>query len=407
ERENPGLLDHINRYGTMAGYASGGLVRPVNGRFTSGFGAGRGRYPHAGVDWAVPIGTPVKAALAGTVLGRQPVGRTGRYVFLAHPGNRNTYYGHLSRPMVSPGDEVAKGQVIGLSGNTGNSTGPHLHFETWTGGKPVNPLSYMGGLPASADGGEGGGWFDPLAPLRAISEKIGGWFSDKFPDGGKIVDIAKDSASGVVDSVIDWVRSKIPFLGDPEDTAKGRGTVSKGPVQDQVRQVASGFGWGSGAEWSALARIIQKESSWNPNAANPSSSARGLFQKMTSAHGPLESTAAGQAKWGLNYIKGRYGSPSRALAFHNRNNWYHTGGLVRDSGGVVPPGSSVIHNWTRDPEWMYTNKQQDTVQAALDVLKDGAGTNVNFYGPTYMRDEDQFAEHYEARARRQRKVSLV
>src|SRR5699024_9122456 len=67
ERENPGLLDHINRHGTFAGYADGGLVRPVQGRFTSGFGASRGRYPHAGVDWAVPIGTPVAAALAGTV----------------------------------------------------------------------------------------------------------------------------------------------------------------------------------------------------------------------------------------------------------------------------------------------------------------------------------------------------
>ena len=400
-------LNHMNQTGRLPGYDSGGLVRPVNGPLTSGFGAGRGRYPHAGVDWAVPIGTAVRAALAGTVLGHQPVGRTGRYVFLAHPGNRNTYYGHLSRPMVSPGQEVAKGQVIGLSGNTGNSTGPHLHFETWTGGKPVNPLSYMGGLPASADGGEGGGWFDPLAPLRALGDKVGGWFTEKFPNGGFMVDAAKQTATGAIDGVIDWLRDKIPFMGDPEDTAKGMGTVSKGPAQAQVRQVASGFGWDSGAEWSALSQLIQKESGWDPKAANPSSSARGLFQKMTSLHGPIESSSGGQANWGLPYIKRTYGSPSKALAFHNRNNWYHTGGLVRDSGGVVPPGSSVIHNWTRDPEWMYTNKQQDTVQAALDVLKDGAGTNVNFYGPTYMRDEDQFAEHYEERARRQRKVSLV
>src|SRR5690625_5566244 len=102
---------------------------------------------------------------------------------------------------------------------------------------------------------------------------------------------------------------------------------------------------------------------------------------MTSIHGAIESSAAGQAEWGLKYIKQRYGSPAAALAFHKRHNHYADGGLVgsitRDSGGVVPPGSSVINNWTRDPEWMYTNKQQDTVKAALDVLKDGAGTNVN------------------------------
>src|SRR5690625_365886 len=177
----------MNKTGRFPGYASGGLVRPVNGRLTSGFGASRGRYPHAGVDWAVPVGTPVRAALAGTALGYQPPGRTGRYVFLAHPGNRNTYYGHLSRPMVSAGDQVAKGQVIGLSGNTGRSTGPHLHFETWTGGKPVDPMKYMGGLPASASGGDGGG-FDPLAPFRALGDKVLGWIKDKFPGAGPFVD---------------------------------------------------------------------------------------------------------------------------------------------------------------------------------------------------------------------------
>src|SRR5699024_193570 len=206
----------------------------------------------------------------------------------------------------------------------------------------VNPLSYMGGLPASADGGEGGGWFDPLAPLRALGDKVGGWFTEKFPNGGFMVDAAKQTATGAIDGVIDWLRNKIPFLGDPEDTAKGMGTVSKGPVQDQVRQVASGFGWGSGAEWSALSQIIQKESSWNPNAANPSSSARGLFQMIAANRSAPYTDVAGHSREGLNYIKNRYGTPTRALAFHNRNNWYDKGGLVnslyRDKGGNLPPG---------------------------------------------------------------------
>src|SRR5690625_4005042 len=169
ERENPGLLDHINRHGTMAGYANGGMVRPVKGgRVTSGFGAGRGRYPHAGIDLAVPIGTPVFAAMDGTVLGFQPPGRTGRYVFLSHPGGRNTYYGHLSKPLVKPGQQVKQGQRIALSGNTGKSTGPHLHYETWSGGRPVNPAAYLSGasLPEGAEGA--GGFFDPVAPFRAL-----------------------------------------------------------------------------------------------------------------------------------------------------------------------------------------------------------------------------------------------
>lgn len=422
ERENPGLLDHINRYGTFAGYADGGLVRPVRGgRITSGFGASRGRYPHAGIDFAVPIGTPVYAAMDGTALGHQPTGRTGRYVFLSHGQGRYTYYGHLSQPLVRAGQSVSKGQQIALSGNTGRSTGPHVHYETWVNGKPVNPAAYLSGavLPVGSGGPGDVPMGDPTSMINdfiaGIIGKVTGRFDGDWAESAATimtkvstagVDAASDAALDVASAMAGSGGSFGGFLGNLIGGHLGR-EAGKNKNRDGVREVANRYGWGSGAEWDALDRLIQKESGWNLNAANPSSSARGLFQKMTSIHGPAGSTAQQQAEWGLNYIWNRYGSPSKALAFHNRNNWYHTGGLVRDSGGVVPPGSSVIHNWTRDPEWMYTNKQQDTVQAALDVLKDGAGTNVNFYGPTYMRDEDQFAEHYEARVRRQRKVSLV
>lgn len=103
--------------------------------------------------------------------------------------------------------------------------------------------------------------------------------------------------------------------------SRGGGGAS-GNVQRTVQNIAArNYGW-SGGEWNALRELVHRESSWNPSAANPSSSARGLFQKMTSIHGPVEGSIAGQAKWGLNYIRRRYGSPSRALAFHNRNGWY-------------------------------------------------------------------------------------
>lgn len=105
----------------------------------------------------------------------------------------------------------------------------------------------------------------------------------------------------------------------------GGGNTKLSGNREQVKAVmqnmANQWGW-SGAEWNALYRLIMKESGFNPNAANPTSSARGLFQKMTSLHGPLENTLEGQILWGFNYIKRRYGSPSAALAFHLRNNWY-------------------------------------------------------------------------------------
>ena len=410
ERENPGLLDHINQHGTLSGYAKGGLVRPVNGPTTSGFGASRGRYPHAGIDFAVPIGTPVVAALDGTVLRRGTnivTGRTGKGMLLSHSNNRHTYYGHLSSFVAGVGDNVSKGMTIARSGNTGRSTGPHLHFETWSGNTPQNPAKYLNGaiLPGGQKGlsDDGGGWFDPLAPFRALGDKISGWLTDKFPKAEYILDASIGLAKEGFDSMLEWAQNKVGF---GTDDSGGTGNAS-GSTISQVRDVAKGYGWDSGNQWTALSQLINKESSWNPNAANPSSSARGLFQKMTSIHGPVESTAAGQAKWGLKYIKGRYGTPAAAWAFHKKHNHYADGGLVRDSGGVVPPGSSVIHNFTRDPEWMYTNKQQDTVQAALDIAKNGAGARMVFNAPVYMRDEDDFIDAYDKKSRRRRAVGLV
>lgn len=124
------------------------------------------------------------------------------------------------------------------------------------------------------------------------------------------------------------------FGGLPVGYKRGSGkSISKGgggstplfgnraQAESIMRNMAGQWGW-SGVEWDALRRLMMKESGFNPNAANPTSSARGLFQKMTSIHGPLEPTIEGQILWGFNYIKRRYGSPSRALQFHLGHNWY-------------------------------------------------------------------------------------
>jgi len=100
--------------------------------------------------------------------------------------------------------------------------------------------------------------------------------------------------------------------GYPTGTMPAPGNVNE--TQAIVRDMAARqFGW-TGAQWDALYGLVQRESGWNPAAANPTSAARGLFQKMINMHGPIESTVEGQAAWGLNYIRQRYGSPSRALA---------------------------------------------------------------------------------------------
>lgn len=138
-------------------------------------------------------------------------------------------------------------------------------------------------------------------------------------------------------------------------------------VRAAVKAVASQYGWGSGAQWNAIDALVNKESSWNPRAANPTSSARGLFQKMTSIHGPVEPTPGGQAQWGLNYIKGRYGNPVKAWAFHRAHNYYSDGGMIPptlyDTGGDVPPGLSFVANATRKPEVTVTNKFVEDVHS--------------------------------------------
>jgi murein DD-endopeptidase MepM/ murein hydrolase activator NlpD len=101
-------------------------------------------FMHEGVDLAVPIGTPVHAASDGTIEKVGPYAGYGNYVRIEHGDGLATAYGHLSRfaPGIKPGVHVAQGQLVAFSGNTGRSTGPHLHFEVLTDGRPVDPLAH-------------------------------------------------------------------------------------------------------------------------------------------------------------------------------------------------------------------------------------------------------------------------
>jgi murein DD-endopeptidase MepM/ murein hydrolase activator NlpD len=121
---------------------SGGLIWPVNGPIVSPFGMRWGRL-HAGVDIAVPSGTPVHAAKSGRVLIAGWVSGYGNYTCIGHGGGLSTCYGHQSSIGVSVGQSVSQGQVIGSSGCTGHCFGPHVHFETRINGAPVNPMGYL------------------------------------------------------------------------------------------------------------------------------------------------------------------------------------------------------------------------------------------------------------------------
>lgn len=114
---------------------------PVTGRIT----------PHKGVDFSMPIGTPIIAPADGVVekIAYQ-AGGAGRYIMLRHGRQYQTVYMHLSKTLVKVGQTVKRGERIALSGNTGRSTGPHLHYEFHINGRPVNPMTVK--LPGTSDG---------------------------------------------------------------------------------------------------------------------------------------------------------------------------------------------------------------------------------------------------------------
>lgn len=125
---------------------------PVDAHLTSGFGLRfLGMRPdlHRGVDLDVPTGTPVTAMAAGTVRFAGAQRGFGNVVWVDHAAGFASAYAHLSRIDVGRGNRVSAGQQVGLSGASGNASGPHLHFEVWRWGRPVDPVPVLGGKPAA------------------------------------------------------------------------------------------------------------------------------------------------------------------------------------------------------------------------------------------------------------------
>ena len=121
------------------------LIKPVTGTITSRFGSvSRIRSSaHTGLDIGSPSGTGVKAAASGTVSWAGYKGSLGNLVVISHSNGVQTYYGHCSKIYVSAGQSVSQGQIISAVGSTGNSTGPHLHFEIRVNGVAYNPQNYV------------------------------------------------------------------------------------------------------------------------------------------------------------------------------------------------------------------------------------------------------------------------
>ena len=158
QKSNADSVYNLARYGVAGGSegwipGADGFCSPIGSgwesRVTSEFGkridpiTGK-RKGHTGMDLAVPTGTPIRAALGGTVtVSKYNAGGYGYYVCIDHGNGLVTLYGHCSQLLARVGQNVQAGDIIALSGSTGRSTGPHLHFEVRVNGERTNPRAYL------------------------------------------------------------------------------------------------------------------------------------------------------------------------------------------------------------------------------------------------------------------------
>jgi murein DD-endopeptidase MepM/ murein hydrolase activator NlpD len=149
-------------------------IMPVNGKLISGFGFRSlsihgGGHMHTGLDFACKIGTPIYASGDGVVLTTgTPESGYGLQIDLNHGNGYVTKYAHLSKIAVSPGQEIDRGQLIGYSGNTGFSTGPHLHYEIIHNGVKIDPMDYF---------------YSDLSPTTYLKKKLDAPAMDAHQEG--------------------------------------------------------------------------------------------------------------------------------------------------------------------------------------------------------------------------------
>lgn len=373
-----------SRYGRYAGaYASGG-VPPVPGhgnRHTSG-------YPWAtwAGDYPIPMNTAVHAWKSGVVtLVRHLTTSYGKHIRMNHDDGTSSLYAHLNKTLVSVGDKISAGQTIGLSDSTGNSTGPHLHFET------------MGG-PWNGEGSSGTSGLSGVATalLTKLKDKVNIKMPESFGDGPwidvltalpkTIGEAAVEKMKGLVAAIgdgimsgVSWVGSKMAGLSKEQadnaakiiDVAHQLGFGDRGAIIGLITAlVESGLrnvGYGD----RDSVGLFQQRAPWGPRGdrMNPSKSASMFFNGGQGGQPGLRDKAWRTGGYGalaqavqVSAFPGRYSLqvPRAQLILQA----FKAGSKKYDSGGWVPPGFSVMHNATgrREPQAVFTTEQWDTLR---------------------------------------------
>lgn len=403
------------------GFAKGGIFDPLKSMaLTQGYNR-----VHKGIDLAASVGTPVYATESGRVSLSGPGASApgvwgGNEIHIDGASGIQTWFAHLSSMAVKVGDMVRAGQQIALSGNTGITSGPHLHFGAFNPGWPndVDPQSYLGGSIKGSGGGGGG--FNPITALLGMAkEKL----TSAFPAGGKMVDFAVGTGEKLIGSVGEWVTSKLGGLVDSAVTgvktvANDVGMRAKWVPQITAALIRTGhknpFSMPLNVE--SMFRRMMQESGGNPNAINNWDSnaaigqaSRGLMQVIPSTFAafrdkglssdifdPLANMVAA-----INYTQDRYGNLRKGW---DQAGGYAKGGIVDgahlnpllyDQGGILRPGASHIINATGKPEAIYTNEQNRALQllAARGAVHGGQGQRIqHFHMPEKVTVTEVFDE---------------
>lgn len=395
-------------------------IAPVSGAISAAYGkqgswkgsVSLGAGYHSGTDFAVPVGTPVKAMGAGTVIFMGYNGAYGNQVQLSHGNGLETHYSHLSSFKTSRGANVNGGDVIALSGNTGRSFGPHLHLEVWNNGRDQNPMSYIGSA-YSGNGTGGSASFMPdfsghpsIKKWEALMEDRGFVKSGRYKPGTLAASLAKV-----------WM-AKNPNAGSG---SFGYSPVTGG-LKEMAMQLLEQRGWGQ--YWTPFDKLVQGESSWNPRATNPSSGAYGLPQslpasKMASHGSDWRTNPETQLKWMLDYIAGRYGNPAKAYSTWMARNphWYKSGTLSASPGYAVigEEGPELVQLNGRERIW---NAHQTHYAALTARGAQTIQTQSGVVSNTHNYDHSMTVQHmtvvaddpdklYREMQRRQRTAALV
>lgn len=354
ERSNPGLLDHINRTGTMPGYAAGGIVHPV-----PGYPPNWGRGYHGsdrGLDIPAPSGTPILAMRDAIVTAVNHWGYSyGNHVRLSD----GSIYAHMLRTLATVGQAVRAGQTIGLVGDTGNSFGPHLHVVGYDRAAPV-------GTPQ-----QGGGGFDPMgAMLGFVTDKLSAPVKAliaRIPGAGMFVEAAKGLGTRMLDGAVEKIKGLMPMSDAGDPSMSGVGADASGSIMGPLIDMMKARGLPRKVALIAGITAMQ-EASGRLDFTPDENSDVGPFQQRT----PRDGTIAQLND--LGYALDVFLRGVRAKPGNGDSGGYHVPGLFDKNWAAMEPGAAAqAVQVSAYPT--YYSKHIPRVNAMLDARGYATGTS--------------------------------